>query len=257
MKLKVIFIFITFFSSAVSFAQGTAGDKAAYQYRSLIDMPTAGILKKGYLSFYNELLPGGSLITKLEAGVLENLSIAISYGGANIIGAGDPEFYNLPGVDVRFRVFNESIAIPAVAIGFNSQGKGNYNDSLDRFSIKSPGFFGAVSKNFRFLGFLSLHGTVNYSLETKDGDNFTNVSAGFEKTIGPFVSLVAEYNFALNDDAEKSFGNGNGYLSAGLRWSIGEGFTIGFDLRDLLKNKKLNSSRADRALRIEYIQNIF
>jgi hypothetical protein len=38
---------------------------------------------------------------------------------------------------------------------------------------------------------------------------------------------------------------------------LGDGFTIGFDLRDLLDNKKWNPSSADRALRIEYIKSIF
>jgi hypothetical protein len=81
--------------------------------------------------------------------------------------------------------------------------------------------------------------------------------AGFEKTLGPHLSIIAEYNFALNDNASKNFGNGNGYLNIGLRWSLGEGFTFGFDLRDLLDNKKINPTVADRALRIEYIKNIF
>jgi hypothetical protein len=38
---------------------------------------------------------------------------------------------------------------------------------------------------------------------------------------------------------------------------VGSGFTIEFDLRDLLKNSSINTSSADRALRIEYIQAIF
>ena len=79
---------------------------------------------------------------------------------------------------------------------------------------------------------------------------------GLEKTIGSQVSIILEYNFALNDN-NGDFGSGKGYLNAGLRWSVGSGFTLEFDLRDLLKNSSLNTSSADRALRIEYIQAIF
>ena len=257
MRIKTLLLFISFLLTTNIFAQGTAGDKAKYEYRNLIDMPTAGILEKGYVGFTNDVLPYGVLISKLEVGVFDNVSFGISYGGSNIIGAGDPQWYKLPGVNIRFRLFNETITLPAITLGFDSQGKGVYFDSLGRYAIKSPGFFGAISKNFAFLGYLSIHGCASYSLETKDGDNFIDMYVGFEKTLGPHFSIIGEYNFAFNDNASNSFGNGNGYLNMGLRWSLGDGFTFGFDLRDLLDNKKFNPTVADRALRIEYIKSIF
>lgn len=238
-------------------AQGSAGETAKFEYRSLADMPTGGILEKGYVGITTDVLPEGVLITKMEVGVFTNISFGISYGGANIIGAGNPRWYKLPGVNLRVRILNESTTIPALTLGFDSQGKGEYFSDNNRFAIKSPGFFGAVSKNFDLLGYLSLHGTVNYSLESKDGDNFLNFFAGFEKTLGPSFSLIADYDFSLNDNANNFYGKGNGYLNVGLRWSVGEGFTLGFDLRDLLDNKKWKPSSADRSLRIEYIKSIF
>lgn len=238
------------------FSQGTAGEQAKHQYRFLIDMPTAGVLDKGLVSINTEYLPMGVVIAKLEVGVFDDISFGISYGGANIIGAGNPDWYKLPSVDLRFRVFHETLLIPSITLGFNSQGKGIFSDNSGRFSIKSPGFFGAVTKNFSLFGYLSLHGSVNYSLETRDGDNFLNFCSGFEKTLGANLSLVGEYDFAFNDNQSDMFGKGNGYLNLGIRWSLGEGFTFGFDLRDLLDNKRLNPSAADRAIRIEFIRSI-
>ncbi len=255
-KLFFYFIFLVI-GATFLYAQGTAGTNAKFEYRSLIDMPTAGILQKGYVGITSDVLPGGTLIEKIEVGVFDNISFGISYGGVNVIGAGRPDWYNYPGINIRFRVINETVAFPAVTFGFDSQGKGEYFDSLSRYAIKSPGFFGAVSKNFQFLGYLSLHGTVNYSLENKDGDNFLNLMIGAEKTIGSNVSLIGEYNFAFNDNSTRYFGKGNGYLNIGIRWAVGEGFTLGFDLRDLLDNKKWSPSSADRAIRIEYIKSIF
>lgn len=244
--------------SAQIFAQGTAGEKAKFEYRSIIDMPTAGILEKGYVGVTNDVLPDGVVILKMEVGVFDNISFGISYGGANIIGAGEIKWYKLPGVNIRFRLFDETVVTPAITMGFDSQGKGEYFDSTSRYAIKSPGFYGAVSKNFAFLGYLSLHGSVNYSLETKDGDNFLDFKIGFEKTIGATFSIIGEYDFAFNDNhPDNPFGNGNGYLNMGFRWALGNGFTLGFDLRDLLDNKKWKPSAADRAIKIEYIKNIF
>jgi len=248
--LLIILIYIPIYS------QGTAGDLAKYEYRYLIDMPTAGILEKGVVGVTTEILPEGVLIEVIEAGVFENVSIGISYGGSNLIGSGKVDWYNWPGVSIRARVIDETTLMPAIALGFDSQGKGVYDDSTDRFSIKSPGFFAAVSKNFDFLGYMSLHGNVNYSLEGNDGDNFVDVRTGVEKTLGSSFSLLVEYDFALNDN-NSDFGSGKGYLNAGIRWSPGPGFTVGFDLRDLLSNKASSKNAADRSLKVEFIKNIF
>jgi len=256
MQKLAINIFSLLLLTSPIYSQGTAGDQAKYEYRYLIDMPTAGILEKGVVGVSTEILPDGVLIAVIEAGVFENVSIGISYGGANLIGSGKVDWYKLPAVNIRARIINETTLIPAIAFGFDSQGKGIYDNTSKRYAIKSPGFFGAVSKNFEFIGYMSLHGTVNYSLEGTDGDNFVNVRAGVEKTLGSSFSLLVEYDFALNDN-NSNFGSGKGYLNAGLRWSPGTGFTLGFDLRDLLSNKTSTKNAADRSLKIEYIKNIF
>ncbi len=256
MKKTILFLNFILITAGFTFAQGTAGSNAKFEYRYLIDMPTAGILKKGYVGVTSDILPQGDLIERLEVGIFNNVSFGISYGGVNLIGAGTPVWYKYPGINFRFRVINETIAVPALTVGFDSQGKGVYFDSTSRYAIKSPGFFAAASKNFSFMGYLSLHGEVNYSLESKDGEDFVDLRVGAEKTIGESVSIIGEYDFAFNDNADR-YGAGNGYLNIGIRWSIGEGFTLGFDLRDLLDNKKWSPSTADRALRIEYIKSIF
>jgi hypothetical protein len=256
-KTALLLLFISLTLSDI-LAQGTAGDQARYEHRFLVDMPTAGILEKGYVGVVNDIMPGGVFISRIEVGVFENISFGISYGGSNIIGAGKPDWYKLPGINFRVRIISETIINPSITLGFDSQGKGVYFDSADRFAIKSPGFFAAASKNFALLGYLSVHGSVNYSLESGDGDNFVNLMAGIEKTLGPTISIVLDYDFTFNDNkSDGFFGNGHGYLNTGIRWALGEGFTIGFELRDLLNNKKWSPTTADRAIRIEYIKSIF
>ncbi|MCA2005327.1 MAG: YjbH domain-containing protein, partial [Ignavibacterium sp.] len=226
----VVTLFFLLLSVNQIFSQGTAGESAKFEYRYLIDMPTAGVLEKGMVGVTTDVLPAGVVVAKMEVGVFQNLSFGISYGAANLIGSGKPNWYELPGVNIRFRLINESLLLPALTFGFDSQGKGEEFENPKRFAIKSPGFFASASKNFQLLGYLSLHGTVNYSLEKNDGDNFLNLWVGAEKTLGPNFSVLAEYDFALNDNASSSFGEGKGYLNVGLRWAIGSGFTLGFDL---------------------------
>ena len=256
-KTTLLIFNLFLFLSPFIYTQGTAGEKAKYEYRSLIDMPTAGILEKGFVGVSADIQSEGVFIARIEAGVFDNISFGISYGGANIVGSGNPDWYNLPGVNIRFRLFNESVILPALALGFDSQGKGVYFDSSSRYAIKSPGFFATVSKNFEFLGYLSMHACVNYSLESDDGDNFVNLTTGVEKTLGDNFSFLAEYDFAFNDNQTDIYGGGSGYLNLGIRWSIAEGFTLGFDMRDLLDNKQWSPSGADRAIKLEYIKSIF
>ncbi|MBU2493716.1 MAG: YjbH domain-containing protein [Bacteroidetes bacterium] len=253
----IFFLFLLMIVFSNLNAQGTAGTDAKFEYRSLIDMPSAGILEKGFVGVSMDVLPEGVVISKMEVGVFDNFSFGISYGGSNIIGTGKISWYNLPGINARFRVLDETEAIPALTLGFDSQGKGFFFKTDDRYEIKSPGFFAAAAKNFEFFGYLSVHGIINYSLEREDGDKDLNVGIGVEKTIGSRFSIIAEYDFAINDNGSLSLGDGNGYLNMGARWSVGDGFTLGLDLRNLLDNKKFNGNKADRGIFVEYIKGIF
>ncbi len=255
---KIASVLLSFFFLTLNVnAQGTSGTNAKYEYRSLIDLPTAGILQKGFSGVTLDVMPDGVVISKIEVGVFDGFSFGISYGGSNIIGSGQIDWYKLPGVNIRARVIDESQTLPAITLGFDSQGKGFYDKVLDRYQIKSPGFFAAASKNFEFLGYLSIHGVINYSLERDDADKDLDLGIGFEKTIGGRVSLVGEYDFAVNDNTGQSLGKGNGYLNMGLRWSVGDGLTLGLNLRDLLENKKFVSNKADRGIFVEYVKSLF
>ncbi len=256
MKIKFLAVIMILSVSGI-YAQGTSGTDAKYEYRNLIDLPTAGIVEKGFVGVSIDVMPLGVVVSKIEVGVFDNFSFGISYGGNNIIGRGKITGYKLPGINLRARIFNESETLPAITLGFDSQGKGEFNKSLNRYEIKSPGFFAVASKNFDFYGYFSIHGLINYSLERDDNDKDLNLGFGFEKTLGPKLSIVGEYDFAINDNTNNSIGEGTGYLNLGIRWSIGDGLTLGLNLRDLLDNKKISGSRADRGIFVEYIKAIF
>lgn len=254
-KFQIILLLVI--SNVYMIAQGTGGTNAKYEYRSLIDLPTAGILEKGFVGISMDLMPQGIVIPRIEVGVLDNFSFGISYGGSNIIGSGKIDWYKLPGVNIRARIYDETLLLPAFTIGFDSQGKGFFDKSLNRFQIKSPGFYVAASKNFEILGYLSIHSVINYSLERDDADKDLNIGFGFEKTINERISVVGEYDVAFNDNTGKAIGAGNGFLNLGVRWSVGDGLTLGLNLRDLLDNKRITSSAADRGVFVEYVKGIF
>lgn len=257
MRFKILVIAVLMSSAAFAAnGSGSAGSDAQVEPRYLIDMPTAGILHNGMIGMNVHFYENSGVLVSLEAGAFNRLTFGLSYGGTNVIGSGAVNWNKLPGVNLRFRVIDESADFPAIALGFDSQGKDAYISQYDRYLYKSPGFFAAASKYFNMLGYLGIHGGVNYSLENGDGNKNVNFFVGADKTIGSDISVVAEYNFGLNDN----IGNpdmltrpGPGYLNAGVRWSVGNGLTVEFDYKNLLDLKKTGSLRT---IRIEYVQSM-
>jgi hypothetical protein len=253
-KTFALFLFL-FVLTTGQFAQaqqgGSAGDQAKLESRYIVNDPTAGVLKRGQYTVEGFLFPQDGTLVGLGVGLSDKLSFGISYGGTGIIGNSKPQWNSLPGVNVRYRIIEESLGFPAVTFGFDSQGRGVYYDSLKRYDRKSPGFFAVGSKNFDFLGYLTLHGGLNYSLENTD-DKDLNFYLGAEKTLGSEITIAAEYDAGLNDNSPKAFGKRNGYLDAAAKWSIGGGLTLEFQLTNLLDNAK-NTSSISRSLRLEYV----
>jgi len=233
-------------------AQSYAGDAATVQPTMIVDKPTAGVLKKASYAVHTNFFEQGGVLLGLSVGVFDNFSFGISYGGTDIIGSNDIHMNPLPGVNVKFRVIDEGTTMPAVALGFDSQGKGPYIDSTKRYTIKSPGFYVAGSKNYSFLGYLSIHGGMNLSMERSDGDKDLNFYVGAEKSIGPDISVFAEYDFANNDNNARAIGHKKGYLNFAFRWSWGKGLVVGFDLKDVIKNQD-NVEIGNRALQLDFV----
>lgn len=240
------------FSVSTLQAQGTAGTEATEESRYLFNMPTAGVLSEGSYAAEGWVFPGGGALISISVGISDKLTFGASYGAANLIGTGSPEWNDLPGVMVRYRIIEEDMGFPAITIGFDSQGRDGYIQGIDRYVRKSPGFFAVASKNFDLLGFITWHGGINYSLENRD-DKDINFFFGVEKTIGPEITLYAQYDLAVNDNDQSALGDGHGFLDLGLRWSFGKGVTIEMNLANLSDNLKEIDSAA-RSVRLEYIR---
>ena len=240
--------------STIVFGQSNAGGSATIEPTMIIDKPTAGMLHRGNYYFSANFFEQGGVLAGVSVGLLDRFNFGISYGGTNVLGANKPEMNPYPGVNVRLRVLDESTIAPAVAVGFDWQGKGPYIDSLKRYTIKSTGFYAVASQNYAFAGNLSLHVGMNLSTERDDGDRDVDAFVGAEKSLGKDISLLAEYDFGFNDNSANAIGRdrGRGYFNLGLRWSWGKGLVLGLDLKDILKNQQ-NITVGNRTIQIEYV----
>ncbi len=183
-NLCIAFVCGLFFLIGCVHAQGSAGSESTIEPRYLIDLPTAGIIPHGDVALDMEFYEQDGILSTVSIGAFNRLVLGISFGGSHIIGTEKPVWNGTPGFAARLRVIEETIVLPAIALGFDSQGKGAYIDQLGRYTVKSLGFYAVASKNYKVLGFLSLHGGINYSLERADGNDSPNFFVGAEKTLG-------------------------------------------------------------------------
>ena len=210
------------------------GEETAEMIR-LIDSPTAGLIDKGRFGFDLRMFSGGGLMGQLNAGVLKRLMIGVSYGGEQIIGDLEIDWYPRLEATARYRIIEESEAWPALVIGYETQGYGAF--SAGRYQVKSKGIFLSLSKNYTSgLGQFGVHAGANLTREDGDGDDDPSGWVGVDKSINEDLVLVGEYDLGLNDDAGAGLGSEEGYLNAGLRWAVAPQLKIGFYLKNLLGN---------------------
>ncbi len=248
-------LILSLFFHEKHFCQGTAGNNATIESRYVIDQPTAGILLHGTAALDMEFYQQGGILFGLSAGLFDRLMLGISYGATGLIGTDHTDWNPLPGLAVKIRIFDESYIFPALALGFDSQGKETYLSGASRYTIKSPGVYLAVSKNYQAYGYLSLHGGISYSFENADGDYNPNLYAGIEKTVGPFASVLAEYSLGWNDSNHNARGRGRGYLNTGIAVSAWKGVTLKLFLKDLLRNQQ-DVSVGNRVFSIDFVNPI-
>ncbi|MAT40635.1 MAG: hypothetical protein CL946_13640, partial [Ectothiorhodospiraceae bacterium] len=187
-------------------------------------------------------------------GMFPNVNVGMSYGATGLIGTGNVIVNDLPGFFIRYRVIEESHDFPALAIGFDSQGRDGWLPGSKQYVFKSPGVYLVASKNYSFWGTVSFHGGMNYTFERHDGDESPSVFAGFEKSVFDRISIMAEYDFAFDNDRDaKGFWNGN--FAAGVRVSTDIGVNIGYYFKNLLTSKFYHD-KVIRELYVQYVRYI-
>lgn len=233
---------------------------AMLQPMRLIDMHTAGILSRASFDFESRIyaagdssLNGAGFLVGINVGVTNRLTIGLSYGADGFIGRGKVEPYPFPGALIKYRIIEESFALPGFAIGYDHQGFGGleYPENYEwqkGYIYKSPGFFLAASKNFIFLSKIQfgLHGGINFSLEEIRHVTWPNGYLGADLGINEELALAVEYDLALNQvdpsDTSSYINPLEGLLNAGVRWAFSPSFYIQFDFKDILSNKIYNTT---------------
>ena len=264
-KINTFLLLILFFNPVISQIKNPPVN--------LISIPTAGIVEKGTWNLDIHLQKNGGVLSTLLIGMTPNFSLGLSYGVQNLIGDSIPYLNRtVPEVHVKYRILEESELYPALVLGLSTQGYGAFFDttyinydkdgsiidsiSISRYEFKAHGFYGVLSKNWDFFGNTGLHigGSIN-SWEGTDEEKIPNILIGLDKDINQSFTLLAEYNFAINDKNNKSFDSDDkwpGFLNAGIRWSISESLQAEICVNQIRRDQKFY--KMNREFKILYQQ---
>lgn len=189
--------------------------------------------------------PVGEIIGFFNIGVWDRFGFGISYGASNLIGAGDPEFYEIPGIQAKIIAIEQEFAVPKVILGFDNQGYGGYESS--RYVIRSKGLYCQIGKAFSYpsIEFVPSFG-VNYCFEE---DNQLDLFFGMSLLFGSSTALLIDYCPNFKDDLDQN----KGYFNVSLKFIFYEELFFEFALRDLLDNSPYNQ-QLNRMIRLGYEQ---
>jgi hypothetical protein len=227
---------------------------------SLVTLPTAGTLQRGSFALEMRIQKFGGLTSSISVGLTDRFQLGISYGSANLIGDDSLIWYPKPETNLKYLLIDESETSPGISLGIDTQGLGKFNsdDSLMRYDTKALGLFAVASKNWVTpLGNLGWHFGSNYNfVETNDNDKDVNFFMGFDIEFNPELSMMFEYNAALNENNMTSKNiaiSRGGYLNAGVRWTFVERLHIEIDFNNLMFDKK-KVDYFNREIKITYIE---
>ena len=249
-RIRYYFLFLSFVLNAQSYPPPS----------SLITLPTAGTLQRGSFALEMRIQKFGGLTSSISVGLTDRFQLGISYGSANLIGDDSLIWYPKPETNLKYLLIDESETSPGISLGIDTQGLGKFNsgDSLMRYDTKALGFFAVASKNWvTLLGNLGWHFGSNYNfIETNDNDKDVNFFMGFDIEFNPELSIMLEYNAALNENNMTSKNiaiSRGGYLNAGIRWTFVERLHIEMDFNNLMFDKK-KVDYFNREIKITYIE---
>ena len=249
-RIRYYFLFLSFVLNAQSYPPPSR----------LITLPTAGTLQRGSFALEMRIQKFGGLTSSISVGLTDRFQLGISYGSANLIGDDSLIWYPKPETNLKYLLIDESETSPGISLGIDTQGLGKFNsgDSLMRYDTKALGLFAVASKNWVTpLGNLGWHFGSNYNfVETNDNDKDVNFFMGFDIEFNPELSIMLEYNAALNENNMTSRNiaiSRGGYLNAGIRWTFVERLHIEMDFNNLMFDKK-KVDYFNREIKITYIE---
>lgn len=186
----------------------------------LIDVPTASIADYGAFSSRSRMFANGGVVEWLSFGVFQRLNIGASLNVDKLIGTGSPVQVTRPDLQVKFRFYDGTPILPALAVGFDGQGY-LYNRVDHLYNQRDHGLYLVGSQEIVFPG-LQVHAGINIP---DFDDNPLFGFMGVDYNIKDRVLIMAEWD-NINDFVDSR-------VNMGLRVYITTNFSVDFAVRSI------------------------
>ena len=221
----------------------------------IVDSPTAAVIGHSSYRVEGRIMDEGAVVLSTSVGIKDRFMVGVSWGMENLLGKGEIDFNDNTAVSIRLLIVEEG-AMPAIAVGFEDQGYGQWDSALNRYERKSKGFYVTGTRNWYgpMDSDVATTAGFNYTTETDD-DESVDFFLGMEQDFGNEFALLLDYSLGLNDRVDDVdpplYGGKKGWLDVGLRWNLQEQIQFKFYFRDLLGNSRGHGS-VDRHMVVSY-----
>jgi hypothetical protein len=206
---------------------------------NVIDIPTADVVDHYGYNVNFRFGRDGALQTKTAFGVFPRLNMGFGLDAEHVIGTGDSRM-NRPTLNVKFRLFDGTPVLPALALGFDGQGY-VWNKNLDEYEQREPGLY-LVGTHEIIAPDLLLHLGVNH-FDFDHGDS-TRGFFGLTYTIEQIVGLMFEWDHATDWKERR--------INFGAKYYVTPVFTVDAIGRNIPKYPGSEGRITERIVRLSY-----
>ncbi|MCK5132328.1 MAG: hypothetical protein KAR40_09290 [Candidatus Sabulitectum sp.] len=193
--------------------------------------PTAGVIAPGTFNVAMSTFPTTGLKFSVTVGILPRFMAGLGYGGWNITGVSDPDWFEEVYLKARFRVFDEKRSFPAIALGYDNEGE--HFRSGAEYLRPARDFYLVFSKNFAgWGGDMGFHFGVNL---TTDGPDHLGSWFGLDKSFPGGFGIAADWDLATDGDTDYRFEKTGGFVDIETYWESFGQVRIGLRFSDILE----------------------
>lgn len=205
----------------------------------VIDIPTADVVDHYGYNVNFRFGSEGALQTKTAFGIFPRLNMGFGLDAERVLGSRDARM-NRPTLNVKFRLFDGTDVLPALAIGYDGQGY-VWSKAIDEYEQREKGLYAVLSREI-ITPDLMLHLGANH-FDFEHG-NSTRGFVGLAYTIEQIVGLMAEWDHATEFKERR--------VNFGLKYYVTPVFTVDAIGRNIPKAPRSDSRETERIVRLSY-----
>lgn len=193
--------------------------------------PTAGVIAPRTFNVAMNTFPVNGLRFSVTAGVVPRFMAGLGFGGWNITGSSDPEWFDTVYLKARLRILDEKRTFPAIAFGYDNEEE--HSTAGVEYVRPERGFYVVFSKNFAgWGGDTGIH--AGLSLSTDNSDH-AGCWVGLDKSFPGGFGAAVDWDLGTNGAEEYRVDKTGGFVTVETYWESFGQVRIGLRFCDVLE----------------------